>query len=42
MIHVESYIPFQESFDTFDPLGAAARLAGSPRMWGVTATYRFN
>lgn len=32
---------FQESFDTFDPLGAAARLAGAPRMYGLTATYFF-
>jgi len=32
---------FIEAFDVFDPLGITAKLAGTPRVWGVSANYRF-
>jgi hypothetical protein len=35
----ESY--FIEAFDVFDPLGATGKLAGTPRIWGVSANYSF-
>jgi len=35
----ESY--FIEAFDVFDPLGATAKLAGTPQVFGVSANFRF-
>lgn len=32
---------FIEAFEVFDPLGATAKLAGTPQVWGVSANYRF-
>ena len=31
---------FIEAFDVFDPLGTTAKLAGPPRIWGVSFNYR--
>ena len=31
---------FIEAFEVFDPLGATAKLAGPPRIWGVSFNYR--
>jgi iron complex outermembrane receptor protein len=32
---------FIEAFDTFDPIGATAKLAGAPRTWGLSVNYNF-
>ncbi len=32
---------FIEAFDVFDPLGATAKLTGTPQVFGASVNYRF-